>query len=155
MTFSAIILGIALHTWTSTAYLIYEKFQSNWTFRIAIINLFAILGFIIVQIIQLDYFISTYAVSDKFIPRLQAALHLLHFLSISGISIVLLMKLSMFYRLRSSIMRAICILGCLVIIGHCLGDVYGFLISLDVMEHRYARYVAMIIHLQFTSANHK
>jgi hypothetical protein len=62
---AAVILGIALHNCVSSAYMLSQKAKkagSGWIWRSSLLTLLCILGFIVCQMIILDFITSPYVV---------------------------------------------------------------------------------------------
>jgi hypothetical protein len=140
---AAVILGLALHNCCSSAYLLARKSHSagqGWIWILSVITLLFIFGFITVQFMILDFITSPYQVSPSFPGLVQLLNYAFHLLSTIGISVVFMMRLSVFYDAKSKLMMVMGFLCLLVIASKIAGDGVGIKVSLSIMKNEYLRY---------------
>jgi hypothetical protein len=101
---AAVILGVGLHNCVTCAYLLTQKARSasgGWIWRLSVLTLIFVFGFIFFQILILDFIASAYIVPDWWVGFVQMGNFIGHFLSAMGITAVLLIRLSVFYHVFS------------------------------------------------------
>jgi hypothetical protein len=140
---AAVILGIALHNLASSVYLLSQKARkasSNWIWKASLMAALVIFGFIVCQMIILDFITSSYIVPDYWLGLVQFLIYLFHLLATIAISTVLMLRLSVFYTAYSSLMVSMYFLLFLVIMSKTIGDGFGMILSLAVMRNEYLTY---------------
>ena len=143
VTMSAFVLGIGLHSCASCFYLLHSKGNSaknGWIWQLSVATLVSAFMFIVAQMAVLDFVTNPYDVPNYFLGLIDLLNYLLHFTSAVGITLVLIIRLTIFYDRRSYLLITMYSLAALMVGSKLIGDSLGMYISFGILTNEYLRY---------------
>ncbi|KAJ3272754.1 hypothetical protein HDV01_005282 [Terramyces sp. JEL0728] len=141
--FAALMLGIAVHNYSSSGLLLIskaDKANTGWIWRLSCLAWLFSVGFLIVQMIILDYLTSPYAVPDWWVGLVVLLNFLFHYLGALFIAWTLLIRLRVFYPNSSLYVISMIVLLVTIFVSRTVSDMTGVYISYTVLQNKYLAY---------------
>ncbi|KAI8895367.1 hypothetical protein BC833DRAFT_601473 [Globomyces pollinis-pini] len=136
LTPSTLLLGIGLSEQIASFSLLLMKGSSaskTLIWRTAAVSWCFISVFLIFQVIVIDYLASPYIVPNWWIGFIQMMNYLMDILATIAVSVILLLRMRVFYGKRSKMYIIMVLFGFLLLLTKGIGIFYAILVSYDVM----------------------
>ncbi|KAJ3304462.1 hypothetical protein HDV03_002806 [Kappamyces sp. JEL0829] len=139
---SAVIIGLGMHDALGSIYLLLSKARAasqTPIWRLSAVVWIFLAAFLASQATILDYFISPYVVPKQWFGQVLFCNYFFHMITSLGVSLMLLLRLRVFYSPKSAIFLTMIAIGTLFWIFNTVGDVLGIFTAVDLWNNEFLR----------------
>ncbi|KAJ3269016.1 hypothetical protein HDV01_001943 [Terramyces sp. JEL0728] len=140
---SCVFVGFAIHDLFIAILLLGSKARKasdTILWKLALLTWLLILVFVFFQVVVLDFYASPYYVSLSFLAFIVGANYLAHFLATIGITLMMVVRVRLFYGAKSAFYRLMAVFGVLVVLFKGAACTIGTLVCLHVSNGDYAHF---------------